>query len=99
MRDWRQASVPQPKPATPGPDDTTPTLADLLGNPVTARDAITTALVQPEVLAALLKAIAEQESPVETADPLATAFLDALDKYIRKKIGPLPWVRRTLPGT
>ena len=77
----------------------TPTLDDLLGNPVTARDAITTALVQPEVLAALLAAMDAQESSVEVAVPLETAFLDAVDKYFRQKIGPLPWIRRVVMGT
>jgi hypothetical protein len=79
--------------------DEQPTITDLLGDPVDIREAITTALVQPETLAALLKTIQEGEAPVEAADPLATAMLEAVDRYFRKKIGPLPWVRHTLPGT
>lgn len=80
-------------------DESAPTTEDLLGTPVNARDVLTTALAQPETLAALLQAMDEQEVPIEAADPLATALLDAVDKYIRKKIGPLPWVRRLLWGT
>lgn len=80
-------------------NDPTTEQPNLLGEPVNARDTITTALVQPEVLAALLKAMDEQESPVDVAVPLETGFLEAVDKYLRKKIGPLPWVRHTLQGT
>jgi hypothetical protein len=80
-------------------NDPTTEQPNLLGDPPNARDTITTAIVQPEVLAVLLKAMDEQETPIDAAVPLETGFLEAVDKYLRKRIGPLPWVRHTLQGT
>lgn len=72
-------------------DDDNPTIVDV-------KDRVFEALVQPETLAALLARMDADEAPLESADPLEQAFLDAVDQRIRKRIGPLPWVRRTLAG-
>jgi hypothetical protein len=74
------------------------TYADLVGDPPRAFDAVTTALVVPEVADALVAAIEAGETPVEAAGPLTEAFWDAYDRYWRQKWGALPWVRRVLPG-